>query len=398
MNPFMIVLKRPVCCFLFMMAVPLLGWGQASQNGDNQGIHFKKITLHDAFISEGVAVADINKDGKKDIAAGPYWFEAPSWKSHTIFPAKNFDPAKEWSNSFQNFAMDVNEDGWTDIIRFGFPGREVHWFENPKGASQTWQEHLIDSSGCNESPMMVDLDGNGKQDLVFAHERTRQMMWFKAEKAGDSIRWIGQALSEKNAPGTNRFSHGLGFGDVNGDGRKDVIVRQGWWEAPEERQQLPWRFHSAPLGEPCSQMYAYDFDADGDSDIISASAHAYGIWLHEMIEQGDSTTFMTHLIDSSFSQTHAIVLKDLNQDGLPDLITGKRHFAHLGKDLGGMDTPVLYWYELQRDGNNKPIFTPHLIDNDSGVGVHLTVEDINDDGKLDIISSNKKGVFCFLQE
>lgn len=84
--------------------------------------HSKTILTRD-FISEGVAVADLNKDGKTDIIAGYYWFEAPNWTRHEMAPSRTFDPRKEYCESFLNHAMDVNLDGWEDVIIVDYPGK-----------------------------------------------------------------------------------------------------------------------------------------------------------------------------------------------------------------------------------------------------------------------------------
>ena len=360
-------------------------------------ITFTKHVIHSEFISEGVAVGDVNQDGRKDILAGCYWFEAPDWTPHEIWEPKTFDYAKGYSNSFLNFAMDVNYDGWLDFIVIGFPGKEAYWYENPKNKEGHWVQHLIDSNACNESPMLVDVDNNGQMDLVFGNENTGRMMWFRSPDSGEDLRWTAIPISKENAPGTKKFAHGLGFGDVNADGRSDIIIRHGWWEAPLDRTKVPWTFHETNFGEDCSQMYSYDFDVDGDKDVISTSAHAFGIWWHENTSEEGRMSFSRHLIDSTFSQTHGLAFTDMNKDGLPDLITGKRFFAHLGKDPGGLEPAVLYWFELQRDKDNKPYWIKHLIDEDSGVGLQVVIDDLNDDGKPDIINSNKKGVIFFLQ-
>src|SRR5579871_6992310 len=89
---------------------------------------FIKHIITPDFISEGVAVADVNNDGKPDIIAGAFWFEAPNWIRHEIAEPKTYSPSNSYSNSFLDFNMDVNQDGWTDVIRIGLPGEEAVWY------------------------------------------------------------------------------------------------------------------------------------------------------------------------------------------------------------------------------------------------------------------------------
>jgi hypothetical protein len=375
-------------CILFSCKLLLLSASAQQQPA------FKKHIIHSDFISEGVAVADVNRDGLTDILAGPYWFEAPDWKLHQITTPGKYDYTKEWSDSFLNFAADLDADGWTDLIVFDFPGTTVHWFKNPGGSDMHWPQYLIDSTARNESPMMADVDRDGNPDLVFGTGND-QITWFRPAPDGpDEVVWNRTAVSEEKAPGGSTFSHGLGFGDMDLDGKADIFTTGGWWKAPDVLDNSPWIFQEVNLGQPCSQMYLYDLDLDGDQDVISASAHNYGIWWHQQSGTGQ-LTFTEHLIDSSFSQTHGLALEDINDDGLPDLITGKRYFAHNGKDPGGHEPAMLYWYELTRDGQNNPVWIRHLIDDQSGVGLQVVVQDIIGDNKKDILIANKKGVILF---
>ena len=95
-----------------------------------------------------------------------------------------------------------------------------------------------------------------------------------------------------------------------------------------------------------------------------------------------------------YSQTHALCAGDINGDGLTDFVTGKRYYAHNGRDPGAEESAVLYWYELKR-GDQGAEFIPHLVDSDSGVGCQVAVGDVNGDGNDDIAIGNKKGVFVF---
>ncbi|MCX5758399.1 MAG: VCBS repeat-containing protein, partial [Candidatus Hydrogenedentes bacterium] len=194
-----------------------------------------------------------------------------------------------------------------------------------------------------------------------------------------------------------QFGHGLGMGDVNGDGRMDILSTEGWWEGPVDRTRPDWGFHQAHLGPACANMVVYDVDGDGHNDVITSSAHDYGIWWFEQRQENGATTFVQHEIDKGISQTHALILADINNDGLQDLITGKRYYAHCGHDPGCHEPAVLCWFELLRPEPGKFEYRKHEIDNDSGVGTQFQVCDVDGDGLLDVVTSNKKGVHLFLQ-
>lgn len=382
-------------CLLTQCKAPTQTAGSSAIPGET--ISFSKQVLTDEFIAEGVAVGDVNNDGKTDVLAGAYWFEAPNWEKHELTTPQKFEYDKGYSNAFVSHTMDVNLDGWLDFVRVGFPGQEVLWFENPKQEKDHWKQHLIHETLGNESAGFFDVDGDGKMDILGGDSPTGQMVWFKAPVSADNLEWQRFAISEEKSPGTEPFSHGLGMGDMNKDGRRDVIITEGWWEAPADPRESGWAFHEADLGEPAAQMYAHDFDGDGDQDVVSSSAHALGIWWHEQVTDGQGTAnWKTHLIADTFTQTHGLDLTDMNSDGQPDLVTGKRYFAHMGKDPGEYEPAVLYWYEFKPGA--APAWVPHLVDDNSGVGVEVDVLDISGDGLKDIVVANKKGVFVFEQK
>lgn len=393
----------PIRRFALLLLAALLlvpAWASAQQS-QGKKITFKKTVLDTVFRSEGVAVGDFNKDGKNDIAAGSVWYAAPDWKMHlTGEKAPEHNPMA-YSRSFQTFADDLNGDGWTDIIVVEFPGDVTSWLENPKKSDTAWTKHILTRVTNNESPQYVDVDGDGARDLLAAFspdpqdvDGPKKRMVFMSQKQDPYEPWTILAVSAAGAPGTNRFSHGLGLGDVNGDKRNDIVVPQGWWEAPENRRSGDWKFHPAKLGENCAQMYVFDFDDDGDGDVLSSSAHGVGMWWHEQLDEGQ---WKTHLIDDSFTQTHALCLADINGDGLPDFVTGKRWWAHGPKGDINPDHPaVMAWFELSREGG-KPTWTKHQFDHDSGVGTQFEVIDVNGDKLLDVVTANKKGAFYFEQ-
>jgi len=367
-------------------------------HADAAELKFKKHHIDPTFISEGVAVGDVNRDGMPDILAGPYWYQAPSFNRHEIRKPGTYKAAGGYSKSFMNAAVDVNHDGWIDHVVVGFPGEPALWYENPKGKAGHWTERPFADSACNETPIFTDLTGDNVKEMLFAvttpgePKALGKMAWF-APPTATGATWSTHIISKDKSPGTHKFSHGLGVGDINGDGRKDVIITDGWWEAPDDRTRTDWTFHAEKLGPACANMHPYDVDGDGDADIVSSSAHNFGIWWHEQTKsENGRRQWRQHLISDRFSQTHALEMADMNGDGVMDFVTGKRYFAHNGHDPGGTEPAVLYWIELTRiDG--WPRWTLHKIDDDSGIGTQLLVHDLNGDGRLDIIVSNKKGTF-----
>jgi hypothetical protein len=374
---------------------------------------FKKIQLNDQFWSEGATFGDLNRDGKNDIVSGPWWWEGPDFtKRHEYYPAKatfqlKLGTKNTYSDNFFAWTYDFNKDGWNDILIIGFPGKDTSWFENPRGKEGHWTRHAIFGQTDNESPTFTDLTGDGKPELVCI---TKGQYGYAAPDWSDATRpWQFHAISPNNKYGN--FTHGMGLGDVNGDGRLDLLEKNGWWEQPATLAGDPvWTFHKQFFGTGGSQMHACDVNGDGLNDVITAlAAHGFGLAWYEQVRDGGQIQFREHIFMNKeprenrygvkFSELHAIDLVDMDGDGLKDILTGKRFWSH-GRtgDPDRNNAAVLYWFKLARGSDKSVDFVPHLIDDDSGVGTQVVSGDINGDTLPDIVVGNKKGTYVLLHE
>ncbi len=398
-------------------------------SAEDSSVHsFKKTQLTDKFWCEGASFGDLNRDGAMDLVAGPYWYEGPGFaKRHEYYPAratfqrKQADGAEEavegfegalgaknaYSDNFFVFILDFDRDGWQDILIVGFPGQDTSWFENPRGKEGHWARHRALAVTDNESPAFTDLTGDGKPELVCASGGS----YGYAEPDGNHPRepWKWRAISPNKK--YHAFTHGMGVGDLNGDGRADLLEKDGWWEQPPKLDGDPlWVFHPVPFGPGGAQMYAYDVNGDGLSDVItSLEAHGHGLAWYEQAREGSQARFKRHVFMNKepkenkygivIGEPHAIDLVDMDGDGLKDIVTGTRYWSHGRHADAKLNLAApLYWFRLVREKEGAVDFVPNLIDNDSGVGTQIVAGDLNGDGLLDVVAGNKKGAFVLIHE
>lgn len=383
---------------------------------------FEKQTLTERFVAEGCALADFDRDGHVDLTAGNSIWYGPEFNRREMFtpPANNpdgmtktpYDPARGYSDYFLAFAHDFNGDTWPDILVYGPPGEAAHVFVNPGRMSRDWEKHAIFDTADGESPDLLDVTGDGKPELL-VHARG-QLGFAELDWAQPLARARFHPITPKtpeNDKKYSRYTHGSGAGDVNGDGRIDLVMGEGWFEQPNADATSPlWPFHPGPFGPAGmrggAQMYVYDVNGDGRNDVITSyDGHGYGLgWFEQRPDGG----FVEHCIMGAktdehphgvaFSQLHSLRLVDIDGDGLLDILTGKRRWAHgVSGDVEPNAPPVLYWFRLTRDGRGGASYEPRRIDDDSGVGTQVTAGDVTGDGKPDVAVANKRGVFIFRQ-
>ncbi len=391
-------MKTMVACMFILAAVT-----------ERVDAEFQRHVLTDQYYCDGVAAGDINGDGKTDIVAGPFWYQGPDFRvSHAFYEPVPLDREPSPSNSMFSFVHDFSGDGRPDILVLG----RVHkhpamWYENPGDADVLWKRHFAFERVRGESPTMVDLDGDGVPQVICHWDGRWGSIQPNPQQPTEPWRFVAVGDDE----GWPQFYHGQGVGDINSDGRLDLIINDGWYEQPES-ENTTWPFHRQRFSEDRggAQMFARDIDGDGDQDVISSvNAHGWGLAWYEQIETDAGVRFREQLImgDRSqekhfgvaFTQPHALDVADIDGDGHDDIITGKRMWAHGPKgDIEPSAAPVVYWFQWTQDETGNVKYLPHLIDDHSGVGVQILAADLNQDNRVDVVTASKLGTFVFINQ
>jgi hypothetical protein len=357
---------------------------------------------------EAAGAFDVDGDGKLDIVSGDSWYQAPDWKKH---PIREIQRVGSYYNDFAVLPLDVDGDGDTDFVTVSYFGKDVAWVENPGKVGEEWPFHPIDTPGTSEAAVAVDLSGDGVPDIL--PNSTNVVVWYEVAKKAD-----GKGVEfKKHDFGTDAAGHGVGTGDVNLDGRTDLLTPKGWFEAPADPSNGDWTWHPDwNLGATGIQIVARDVDGDGLVDLVWGMGHDFGLyWAKQSKDADGKATWTKAPIDEDVASVHTQLWADVDGDGKADeLLTGKRVYAH-EIEPGATDGSLVAWYKFDpaakawnkhvvfqgepaKDAPEKAQDRLALRDfpaGTAGTGLQLTAVDIDGDGDLDLVCPGKSGLYLF---
>jgi hypothetical protein len=348
-------------------------------------LRFRKVLIADERY-ESAGVFDVNNDGILDIVSGGFWYEGPDFKKTN--PIGEVEAIGEYFDDFSTVPIDVNGDGNIDFITGGWWGNTIRWKENPGKTGKEWPTHVIAETGNVETTKGWDLDGDGVPEIVPNCPSSPLAVW-KLEN-GAFTRY--EISAEKQG-------HGLGAGDITGNGRMDLIVGTGWYEAPEKPWEQEWLFHGEfDLGQTGIPILVADVNGDGLADLIVGGGHRYGLDWYEQQVEGGERTWIRHPIDPFNSQYHDMKWIDIDGDGECELVTGKRYRAHNGNDPGAGDDSGIYYFKWNGESFSKQIidFGPARVG--TGLGIYFDAADFTGNGLPDIVAPGKDGLYVFYNE
>ncbi len=351
----------------------------------------KQLIANESY--ESVGVFDVNNDRQPDLVSGAFWYEGPGFvRRHYIGTPTRYG---EYYNDFSTVPMDVDGDGWTDFITGGWADTAIYWRKNPGKGQGEWKNTPIGKTGNVETIRAWDIDGDGVPEVV-------------ANNPGQPLKIFRLILDNQRKP-TGKFQaievwnkqgHGLGCGDINMDGKVDLVLDNGWLQAPANPFTEKWTFHTEfNLQSASIPIVVTDINGDGRNDLIAGKGHDYGLnWYEQLNSTGGKRAWKKHVIDPLHSQFHTMEWVDLDNDSLPELITGKRYRAHNDGDPGSHDPIGLYYYQWNGESFTKQVISYGKFGEGKGTGIYFQVLDLQSDGRKDIIVAGKDGLYVFYNE
>ena len=356
-------------------------------------LKFRKVFIADERY-ESAGVFDVNGDGILDIVSGAYWYEGPDFKKqHPVGPVR---AEGEYFDDFSTIPIDVNGNGRLDFITGGWWGQTLRWRENPGETGNEWPEHIIAECGNVETTRAWDVDGDGRLEMA-PNCPGAPLVVYKLDVDGNG-RGVGSFTAYKIYDQPQ--GHGLGFGDITGNGRGDFVLANGFLEAPGDPWRGEWIFRPEfDLGSASVPVLVVDVNGDGRNDLIVGQAHEYGLhWLEQKVDDAGRRAWVKHVIDPDNSQYHDLMWIDIDGDGQCELVTGKRYRAHCGHDPGAFDPVGTYYFKWNGESFTKQVIDYGPARVGKGCGIHFAVADLTGNGLLDIVAPGKDGLYVFFNE
>jgi hypothetical protein len=352
-------------------------------------LQFRLHVINSNSTYEACAVMDVNKDGKLDIVCGGFWYAALDWKSHWVRDVEKLGNPPDF-DGYSHLEMDVNRDSWTDLVVANWRSRSIYWLEHPGAALGEWKKRMIAEPGNMETARLYDINGDGRPD-VLPRGGTFSAWWeLQPGDPGAEPKWVRHDLPRAAS------GHGGGFGDINGDGRGDIIGPNGWLEAPVDRRSTNWIWHPEfSLGQASIPVIVADVDGDGDADLVWSLGHDYGVFWLEQTKENGQRAWKKHPIDDSWSVGHSPMWVDLDKNGISEFVVGKRYRAHGLNDPGALDPQVIYRYEFDKAAGKWNRFAIQAAGGPAGGGLDPRAVDLDADGDLDLVLPGRSGLYWY---